>query len=295
MEEKNSQLNVENKIGYTAYTEDTSAEQIEVKGIDTRGRQVLTILSVLSTLICIIAIIPLIVSIIGYRKREKNSQTEEEKMQNKKKKRKCIIAIIIVIMILGINFIYGEITSYTYKPIIYLYPEETTQLTVTLGKPENITCSYPKYDNDGWQVIANPNGDLEDVKTGRKLYALYWEGINNNNANLKEGFVVKSEDTISFLEEKLAVLGLNERESEEFIVYWLPKLQENKYNLIRFATKEEIDEDMPLQFSKQPDTVIRVLMQYKGLNNYKEIPEQKLETPERKGFVAVEWGGTEIK
>lgn len=25
-----------------------------------------------------------------------------------------------------------------------------------------------------------------------------------------------------------------------------------------------------------------------------EVPEQKLETPTREGFVAVEWGGTEI-
>ena len=291
MQEKNSQVNAENKIGYTII----DGKQIEVEGINYKGRQAITILSVLSTLICIIAIIPLIVSIIKYRKREKNSQTEEEKTQNKKKKRKYIIAIIIVIIILGINFIYEEITSFTLKPIIYLYPEETTQLKVTLGEPEKITCSYPKYDNDGWQVIAHPNGELEDIKTGRKLYALYWEGINNNKAKLKEGFVVKSEDTINFLEEKLAILGLTERESEEFIVYWLPKLQENKYNLIRFATKEEINEDMPLQFSKQPDTVIRVLMQYKSLNNYKEIPEQKLETPERKGFVVVEWGGTEIK
>ena len=186
-------------------------------------------------------------------------------------------------------------TSFTFKPIIYLYPEETTQLTVSLGKPENITCSYPEYDNDGWQVIAHSNGDLEDLNTGRKLYSLYWEGINNKKAEMKDGFVVKSEDTIKFLEEKLDIRGLNEREAEEFIVYWLPKLQKNKFNLIRFATKEEIDKNMPLQFSTQPDTIIRVLMQYKALNKNEKIPNQKLETPERKGFVAVEWGGTEVK
>lgn len=36
-------------------------------------------------------------------------------------------------------------------------------------------------------------------------------------------------------------------------------------------------------------------MEFKGLEEYIEIPEQKLETPERKGFVVVEWEGTEIK
>lgn len=52
---------------------------------------------------------------------------------------------------------------------------------------------------------------------------------------------------------------------------------------------------MPLTITPEPDTTIRVLMEYKGLENSIEVEEQSLETPERKGFVAVEWGGTEIK
>ena len=89
------------------------------------------------------------------------------------------------------------------KPIIYLYPETTTELSVKLGKPENITCSYPKY-NNGWNVIANTDGTLIDKNTGRKLYSLYWEGIHQEPINLEEGFVVKRNDIIEFLEEKLA-------------------------------------------------------------------------------------------
>lgn len=184
--------------------------------------------------------------------------------------------------------------SIDFKPIIYLYPQKETELSVKLGKPENLTCSYPKYEN-GWNVIAKPDGTLIDTDTGRGLYALYWEGINTRKAEIKEGFVVKREDTIKFLEEKLEILGLNERESEEFIVYWLPKLQENEYNYIRFASMEEINEDMPLEFSVEPDTLIRVLMEFKGLDEYIEVSEQKLETPSRDGFVVVEWGGTELK
>ncbi len=52
---------------------------------------------------------------------------------------------------------------------------------------------------------------------------------------------------------------------------------------------------MPLEFSIRPDTVIRVLMQFKEVDKDYKVKEQKLETPERKGFVVVEWGGTEIK
>ena len=53
-------------------------------------------------------------------------------------------------------------------------------------------------------------------------------------------------------------------------------------------------ENMPLKFSTEPDSLIRVLMTYKGLKNPIKVQEQKLKTPERNGFVAVEWGGTEI-
>ena len=43
-----------------------------------------------------------------------------------------------------------------------------------------------------------------------------------------------------------------------------------------------------------PDTIIRVIMTFKGLENPIDVQEQKLETLNRTGFVAVEWGGTEI-
>ena len=123
------------------------------------------------------------------------------------------------------------------------------------------------------------------------MYALYWEGYSNEDSEINEWFVVKGEDTISFLEEKLALLWLNEREAEEFIVYWLPELENNKYNLIRFKTQEEIERWMPLIVDPKPDTVIRVLMQYKALDEAIDIEEQKIVTPERVWFTVVEWWG----
>lgn len=180
------------------------------------------------------------------------------------------------------------------KPIIYLYPEEETVLTVSLGYPERIICSYPGYEN-GWNVLAEPNGDLTDLNTGRYLYSLYYESISVVLFTIEEeGFVVRGSDSAAFLEEKLAILGLNEREAEEFIVYWLPKLEANEYNYIRFASLDEINENMPISFSEEPDTFIRVLMVYTALDEPIEVEEQVLETPVRQGFVAVEWGGTEF-
>lgn len=181
------------------------------------------------------------------------------------------------------------------KPIIYLYPTEDIELSVKLGYEDKITCSYPQY-TTSWNILAKTSSDLIDLNTNRTLYALYYESEAVYDFEIQEdGFIVKGTDITEFLEEKLAILGLTERETEEFIIYWLPKLQANEYNYIRFATIEEINQNMPLEFSIQPETLIRVLMTYKGLDKPINVEEQQLETPERTGFVAVEWGGTEIK
>jgi len=181
--------------------------------------------------------------------------------------------------------------SYTQvmKPIIYLYPTVETQVNLKLWFPENLSHTYPKYNSEKWwNVIARPNGDLEDMDTWRKLYALYREWKSYNETNFDEWFVVAWEDIIPFLEEKLAILWLNEREAEEFIVYRLPQMENNKYNLIRFETIEEQNQNMPLNITPVPDTVIRVMMDWKAIDEPIDIPEQQLFTSERTGFTVVE-------
>ena len=179
------------------------------------------------------------------------------------------------------------------KPIIYLYPTQETEINVTLWTPENLSHTYPKYNSEKWRnVVAEPDGDLEDMDTWRKLYALYREWKTYAEDNFEEWFVVKWEDIIPFLEEKLAILWLNEREAEEFIVYWLPQMENNKYNLIRFETQAQQDENMPLNITPTPDTVIRVMMDWKAIDEPINIPEQELTTPERTWFTVVEWWGS---
>lgn len=192
---------------------------------------------------------------------------------------------------LGLNIVFSIVKSF--KPVIYLYPEDEEEVTVKLGKKENLTCTYPKY-KDGWKVLAKPSGDLIELETGKELYSLYWEGKNNVKHDLTEGFIVEGENAASFLEEKLEILGLNSREKQEFIIYWLPELEANKLNYIRFETKEQIDEDMPLEITPVPDTIIRIMMVVKKINKPLDVKEQVLTSVERKGFTVVEWGGSRI-
>lgn len=99
------------------------------------------------------------------------------------------------------------------KPVIYLYPEEKSDITVKLDYDGELTCSYPAY-NDGWTVTACPDGALTD-NSGQTYNYLYWEGMNNNNYDFSQGYCVAGDDTTAFLEDALAKLGLTRREANE--------------------------------------------------------------------------------
>jgi hypothetical protein len=178
------------------------------------------------------------------------------------------------------------------KPVIYLYPDKETDISVRVDFSDGgrFTCTYPDYKN-GWNVTAYPDGTLINKSDGLEYSYLYWEGEGNVNWDFSSGFVVKGGDTASFLREKLAYLGLTPREYNEFIVYWLPLMQNNKYNLIAFQNSA-YEKSAALYISPTPDNVLRVFMAYKPLENIVEIPKQKLDRFERYGFCAIEWGGT---
>ncbi len=188
----------------------------------------------------------------------------------------------------------GESGGYMlYKPVIYLYPEEETKIFVELSLKEgDLTCTYPAYE-DGWTVTALPDGTLTDAK-GQTYNYLYWEGETGTEFDFSDGFCVKGEDTAVFLETALAKLGLTRREANEFIVYWLPMMEQNPYNIISFQT-EKYTEAAKLTVSPEPDTLLRVFMAWKAAEEYTELTGQKLTAPERTGFTVVEWGGTEVK
>ena len=179
-----------------------------------------------------------------------------------------------------------------YKPVIYLYPERETDVAVQLLLDGKLTCTYPAY-GEGWQVTAAPDGTLTDAE-GQTYNYLYWEGKTNAQWDMERGFCVKGEDTVAFLEKALAKLGLNRREANEFIVYWLPLMERNSYNIISFQT-ETYTAAAKLQIDPAPDTLIRVFMAWKPTDTFVEMPPQELTAPERSGFTVVEWGGTEME
>ncbi len=177
------------------------------------------------------------------------------------------------------------------KPVIYLYPEAETQITVKLDFNGRLTSTYPAYEN-GWTVTARPDGTLTDT-AGREYYCLFWEGETALEYDLTTGFCVPGEKTAAFLEASLQKLGLTDKEANEFIIYWLPRMEGNAYNLISFQ-QELYTDNAVLTIDPVPDSLLRVFMVWKGLDAPVDVAAQELSGSVRTGFAAVEWGGAEV-
>lgn len=178
------------------------------------------------------------------------------------------------------------------KPVIYLYPQSPTNISVRFTDPMALTTTNPPYLNS-WKVLAKPNGLLTDLRTGQNYPNLYWEGASINTLPNKEiGFVVKRSNLDSFLNSTLTAYGLNDQERSDFIDFWLPKMQKKPFYKISFYTTGDINQAIPLAINPHPDTVFRILMKYQGLDKEISVAPQQLPQPFlRNGFTVVEWGG----
>ena len=177
------------------------------------------------------------------------------------------------------------------EPIIYLYPEERQQVNLQIESSVTITLSTPAY-QEGWSVVAITSGELLNISDDRAYPYLFWEGWSYIFPLQERGFVVKQSEVEEFLNEILPKLGLNQKETADFLEAWLPYFSDSPYYFITFIHQEIIEKIAPLEISPKPDTIIRILMDYKPLEKPAVVPPLELQAPpQRKGFTVVEWGG----
>ncbi|MEJ2664241.1 MAG: hypothetical protein P8107_09400 [Spirochaetia bacterium] len=183
-----------------------------------------------------------------------------------------------------------EVAAERAKPVIYLYPEKKTEVSVRVNPKRGISKSDPPYQG-GWIVTASPDGTLVNKADGKSYPYLFWEAPEGESGHPHTGFVVKTSELGGFFDEKLALLGLNRREIKDFKEFWLPILTKGKYYYIYFYDTAAINHDAPLQVTPAPETIIRVYFDSKPLDKPVSVKEQKLTRVRRKGFTVVEWGG----
>ncbi len=175
------------------------------------------------------------------------------------------------------------------KPVIYLYPPKTTPVSVRLPSFINVTVSEPTYPKAGWRVTAHPDGKLETAD-GRVHDSLFWEGTGVTYDLPREGFILKDGEVDARLQELLVRYGLNQKESQDFRDFWVPRMTGAPYYRVTFLT-DVWSKAVPLAVSPRPTTSIRLFMDWQRLHTPIDLPEPIVQTPRRDGFTLVEWGG----
>ena len=223
---------------------------------------------------------------------------------------KKALIILSCVVVAGLAFATAFLLTYdreqgvSEKPVLYVYSPQEQLVTVSVDVDGAIDTVYPAPDalettdwgtQASWTVTASPDGTLTDA-SGRTYPSLFWDGPVGQESP-EEGFVVAREDAVPFLEEKLALLGLTDKEAADFITYWAPRIRANEYTFVSFdassytahARYSFTDEaGAPVK----PDTFIRVFMTIRAADANEEVTPQVFgPTPTRSGFTAVEWGG----
>lgn len=173
------------------------------------------------------------------------------------------------------------------KPVIYLYPKTETTVSVKVGA--DITKSDPVY-NLGWTALAKPNGKL--TVDGKSYDSLFWEGTGfGTYPAITSGTVVTRANVSATISSQLSTMGLNAKEIADFKDFWMSRMPATPYVRLSWLTTEQMNTLAPLKVSPKPDTMIRVFLDFEGLQTKATIAQQTLPHYQRNGFTLVEWGG----
>ena len=219
-----------------------------------------------------------------------------------------VVAVLYVVVMTG--FFYMLLSDGHHvlpeKPVLYLYPQDEQRLTVSLDLEGTLDTVYPTPDSEratergtqaSWTVTAAPDGTLTD-QAGRTYPSLFWDGA-MDLPDPDTGFIVAREDAVPFLEDKLAQLGLTDREAADFITYWAPRMRAYEYTFVSFDASsyaQQVTYSFADEAGNQvvPDTFIRVFMTICEADaNTVVHPQTFAPPPARTGFTAVEWGGAQ--
>jgi len=204
---------------------------------------------------------------------------------------------ILLWVLIGLGVIIGAVTAgylvyeHAYnsmidrKPAVYLYPLENSFIDVRLEINGKMIEDVPEYD-DGWNVFVTKEGLID----GKYDY-LFYEARLRTIEIPDEGWIVPYEDLENWFDKNLISLGLNDKEKNQFKEYWLEELPKSEYYDIRLLEDSFLERNMNLVINPQPDTLIRLNFYFKPLKEKTVIKEPVIFTPERSGFVVIEWGG----
>ena len=130
-------------------------------------------------------------------------------------------------------------------------------------------------------------------KTSKEYFSLKAYIITDKTLNqYKTGWYVPYEEREETLEFILELYQFNEKESKDFMEFWMDKLEANKNYMMYPQETECVDCQMPVNISPAPDSIRRSWFGFEEVSDAKEnISEPDVDEIKREGFTVVEWGG----
>lgn len=202
---------------------------------------------------------------------------------------------------------YGEpvvFASVVRKPVIAFRDFSTdTEITLSVDFSGNYKTIYPKETTRNDQTISWTGkvfaGNKFKIENKNYPY-LFWDGLLSPDLNFhfNEGYCIADKNVIEFFEDKCASFGLDSSLTADFITFWAPYLQENKYSLIRFLTEEECNQLAHLTIepnNTEPIQVVRFYMIFKAVDEMVNLPEPNLPVSKLNDNPKIfDWGGFQI-
>jgi len=183
----------------------------------------------------------------------------------------------------------GIILSPVYKPNIYLYPVEETDVSVSLSFPAGgeVTVSDPDY-GDGWDVSIAPDGTISSEEGEHSF--LFYESLNADLCQREQGWVVPREGLEEFFRQNLATTGFYEQEIEDFIEFWIHRPLNRPWYAVYPQYNAGYGEMVELSVDPAPHSLIRLVYLIAGLDEEIELMLAIIPAFESGGFTVHEWG-----
>jgi len=187
----------------------------------------------------------------------------------------------------------GDPNQWCYgKPVIYLYPKKKMNIDVELQIVGTLTESIPHYPKGGWKnITAFPDGKLMYQKT--EYWELFYEINIPRMDPPKNGFIFAKKNLKRKLIGLTDALGFKKNEQQEFVEYWLPRLNtiSKPYIFVSLFSQKAKDTVDHVEISPEPNVFIQYMFYFKPLEQPVRVEPLTLFAPQRKGFTAFEWGG----
>jgi hypothetical protein len=173
-----------------------------------------------------------------------------------------------------------------FKPNIYLYPEQTAQLSLQLdlSPGAKIIASVPEYAS-GWTVNVTPEGLINGAYD-----FLFYEAVVDDVFQRDEGWVVAADQAMDRFADALDAYGFSAQEIEDFVDSWEGELPEAGCYRVFPQLDDTISQTVDLHIAPSPDSVRRVWFLVECAEECADIVPPAIPAFTRSGFTAVEWG-----